>query len=251
MWRIRARGIVGRFQIVWRRALLAHVLKVYAWEVKSTSLAREQSATKDALMKCETAEIEQHLAKSAMLSNRRSFLSEKRQLQEALDLAKVKAQECDFLSSENKRLGNKLMAAQRLCRELHVQVASERVRGHLCPPPLSPRETPLARNLGPHGASVRLLEGGGGLGGGCGEGGIVVVDPAAARGGEGGGSGEGGDSSRGERGGAKAESCTLGPEAALPSAPPPTRASSEAALTGAYSQKHYLQCFCVGNVPRQ
>jgi hypothetical protein len=65
-------------------------------------------------------EIEQHLAKSAMLANRRSFLSEQRQLQEALELAKVKAQECDSLSSENKRLGNKLMASQRLCGELHV-----------------------------------------------------------------------------------------------------------------------------------
>jgi hypothetical protein len=224
MWRIRARGIVGRFRMVWRRALLAHVLKVYAWEVKSTYVAREKSVAKEALIKCETAEIEQHLAKSAMLANRRSFLSEKRQFQEELELAKVKAQECASLSSDNKRLRNKLMASQRLCGELHLQVASERARGLLCPPPLSPREThlthltPLERNLGC--ASVRLSEGGGGLEGGCGDG--------------------GGDSSRGERGGAEAEFCTLGPAAALPSAPPPTRASSEAAITGSYSQKHYL-----------
>jgi hypothetical protein len=206
MWRIRARGIVGRFRMVWRRALLAQVLKVYAWEVKSSCVAKEQSAAKDALIKCETAEIEQHLAKSAMLANRRSFLLENRQLQEALELAKVKAQECHSLSAENKRLGNKLMASQRLCGELHVQVASERARGHLCPPPLSPREAVLERNLG--GASVRLSEDRGGLGGGC------------------------GDRSRGERGRLEAESCTLGPAAALPSSPPPTRASSEAAITG-------------------
>jgi hypothetical protein len=42
------------------------------------------------------------------------------------------------------------------------------------------------------------------------------------------GGGIGGDRSRGERGGAEAESCTLGPAADLPSAPPQTRASSEA-----------------------
>ena len=212
--RMRARDIVARSRQVWSRALLAHFFRVYAWEAMSTGVAKARRAAKDALIKCETAEIEQHLAKGAMLANGRNFLSEKRQLQEALELAQNRAADYNAASAENKRLRNKLMASQRLCEELHVQVASERTKARLRPPPLSPREAVLQRNQG--GASVLLSRGEGVFGGG----GQSVSGADDDEGGGGGGCGGADGDVGGETG---VESFPAGN---APAAPPPTRTSS-------------------------